>query len=158
MTTPHLPSPDGFAELVGMLVGKRVRATRAPWTGQVFSVATYVDAAGKVAYVALADVALIASMGAALAMIPAEGVRDAIKSGKPSSIFVENAYEVLNVAASLFNDEDASVHVKVTKLELAPLPDALVKRIGQSGARADFVVEIPGYPNARVSFVAVKGE
>ena len=142
-----------------MLVGKRVRAKKvAALVGPAIkATATYVDATGAVAFVALTDLPLVASMGAALAMIPPAMAQESIKSGKAGPMLVENAYEILNVAASLFNDEDGSTHVKVTKLDFAPLAADIATRVRTSKHRIDLDVEVPGYPNGKVSFVAVGG-
>ena len=159
MTTSGLPTPESFADLAGMLVGKRVRAKKVPALAPtaIKANATYVDGSGAVAFVALADLALVASLGAALAMIPPTMVQEAIRSGKPGDMLVENAYEILNVAASLFNDADGSCHVKVTKLEFSALPADLATKVRTSKVRLDLDVEIPGYPNGKVAFVAVGG-
>ena len=95
MHAARLPTPEAFADLAGMLVGKRVRAKKvaAPAPTALAASATYVDGSGNVAFVALGDLALVASMGAALAMVPPAVVQEAIKSGKPSEMLVDNAYE-----------------------------------------------------------------
>jgi len=158
MVAPVMPSLEAFGNLAGMLVGKKVKTTKAaPLVGpSIRGVATYVDATGAVIFVALTDVAFIASMGAALAMIPLPSVTEAIRSGKPSDVLVENAYEVLNVAASLLNDvEGATVHVKVTKLDIGAPTAELAKRLIKPAARIDLAFAIPGYPDARLSLVAL---
>src|SRR6476661_7581389 len=106
-----------------MLVGKKVKAVASPplAVAAVRGVATYVDAGGKIAFVALSDMAFLAGVGAALAMIPPAVVAEAVKSGKPSSVLVENAFEVMNILSSLYNDaEGKGAHVKIKQLVVAP--------------------------------------
>jgi len=153
-----LPTPEAFGNLAGMLVGKRLKTTRGTPLAvpNIRGVATYVDAAGVLSFIAVTDVAFIAAVGAALAMIPLPVVTEAIRTGKPSEALVENAYEVLNVAASLFNEiEGATVHVKVGRLSVGPIDAELAKRLVKPSARADMDIGIPGYPDGKISFVAV---
>ena len=141
-----------------MLVGKKIKATKSTplLPANIRGVATYVDAAGVLTFVAVSDVAFVASTGAALAMFPLGPVTEAIKSGKPDAVLVENAYEVLNVASSLFNEvEGTTVHVKVQKLVIGPLAPELLKRIAKPTSRLDMDIAIPGYPNGKLSFIAV---
>lgn len=157
MAAIQLPTPEAFADLAGMLVGKRVRAKKIPAlaAAAVKASATYVDASGSIAVVAISDLPFVASIGAALAMIPVPTVQEAIRTSKPNEMLVDNAYEVLNVGASLFNDAEGNVHVKVTKLVMAAPAADVAKRMAASKTRVDWELEIPGYPNGKISFVAV---
>jgi hypothetical protein len=154
-----LPTPASIADLVTMLVGKPTRAGRGTplAVSAARGVATYVDKDAKITFVTLTDMAFIASVGAALAMIPPGIVGEAVKSGKPSHVLVENAVEVLNILASLFNDlEGKGVHVKLQRLVLVPpLPPELARLIAKPGHRLDLEVTLPGYPNGRLSLLAV---
>jgi hypothetical protein len=155
---PPLPTVEAFGALVSMLIGKNVSVKRGTplTTPNVRGAATYVDAAGTLIFVVLIDVAFLASAGAALALIPLPLVTEAVRTGKPSEGLVENAYEVLNVAASLFNDvEGTPVHVKVERLMTGPLDAELAKRIVKPGARFDRDIAIPGYLEGKVSFIAL---
>lgn len=143
-----------------MLVGKRVKVARGTplLPANIRGVATYADAAGSLAFVALTDAAFVAGVGAALAMIPPPVVVDAIRTGKPPGGLVQNAYEVLNVAASLFNDvEGKTQHVKVEKLVIGPLNPELAKRLLKPAGRLDLDIGIPGYPDCKLSLLAVNG-
>lgn len=159
VAVPLLPTPDAFANLAGSLVGKKIKATKstAPLlAANIRGVASYVDAGGDTKFVAVVDVALIGVIGAALAMIPLPVVTEAIRTGKPSEALVENAYEVLNVAATLFNEiEGTTLHVKVAKLVVGPLDPELAKRLLKPAARLDMLISVPGYPDARLAFVAL---
>lgn len=155
---PLLPPPAAVGDLIGMLVGKRARVKVAPpmAPAAVRGVATYVEAEGNLAFVALIDLPFLASVGGALAMVPASAVNDAIRKGVATEALVENAYEAMNVAASLFSDiEGTTVHVKLDKLAVGPLDAALAARLVRPAARMDVEVGIPGYPDGKVSFVAL---
>jgi len=154
----QLPKADAVASLLTDLVGKRVRckgaARLAP--GAVRSLATYVDATGSARYFALADVPFLAGIGAALAMIPPGIVADAVRCGKPSAALMENAYEVMNIAASLFNQGDETRHVKIEALDLvSAIPADPHAKIARAVARIDVEVELTGYPVGKLTLVAV---
>jgi hypothetical protein len=157
MTRP-LPTGDAFTNLAGMLVGKKLKATRgAPLPlASVAGVATYIDANAALHFVVVTDVAFIAGIGAALAMIPLPVVTEAIRTGKLSEALVENAYEVLNVASSLLNEmEGATTHVKVERLRIGPVDPALAKQLAKPAARLDLIIGIPGYPDGKFGLLTV---
>jgi hypothetical protein len=158
MTNPIFTA-EAFGELAGTLIGKPIRSTKVTAVlpaANVRGVATYIDAEGVVTFVAVTDAAFIASVGAALAMIPLPVVEEAIRTGKPAEGLVENAYEVLNIAASLFNEvEGATTHVKVQKLIIGPMTPEVVKRMARPAARLDLAIGVPGYPDGKLAFVAL---
>lgn len=154
-----LPSIAGVGDLVTMLVGRRVKVSEAAPlpVGAARGVATYIDAGGEIHFVALLDMAFLAGVGAALAMIPRPTVDDAIKSGKPSSVLVDNALEVMNVIASLCNDlEGKGTHMTIQRLVVAPpVASELAPRLLKPASRTDYDVELPGYANGKLSFLAL---
>jgi hypothetical protein len=142
-----------------MLVGKKVRAVA---TGPLpvpsaRGLATYVDADQKLRFVALTDMAFLAGVGAALAMIPAGVVTEAIKTGKPSSVLTENAFEVMNIVASLYNDADGKgAHIKIKALTVVPpLPAELAAQIAKPAGRLDLEIQLPGYANGKLTLLAL---
>ena len=159
MAANPLPGAPGVGDLVTMLIGKRIKVvkTTALVTAGVRGVATYVDAEGKIIFVALSDMAFLAGVGAALAMIPAPMVNEAIKTGKPSEVLMDNAFEVMNIASSLYNDtEGKGTHVKIKELVIAPpISKELAPRLVKPAGRADFDIELPGYANGKLSFFAL---
>ncbi len=158
MAPPLLPTAEAFGTLTSMLVGKKVKVAKgAPLpSANVRCVATYVDGTGVLAFVVVTDLAFLAGIGAALAMIPPPAVAEAIKAGKPSEALVENAYEALNVAASLFNEiEGSTTHVKLEKVAVGVANPDIAKRLLKPLARTDLDIGIPAYPDSKVSFMAV---
>jgi hypothetical protein len=154
-----LPNPNDFVKLVGMLVGQQPRVGKGtPLTAiKGNSIATYVNASKSIVYAAIVDTPFVVSAGAALAMIPPGVANDCIKSGKPTDGMAENAYEVLNVSASLFNDiPGTSLHVKLDKLQPAvSAPAELTSKLARPLARVDMLVTIPGYPDSKVSLLSL---
>ncbi len=158
MATPQLPSPEAFGTQAGILVGKRLKVTRGAALGaaDVRCMASYVDAGGAVVFVIVTDVAFVASMGAALAMMPAGAVAEVLRTGKPSPALVENAYEVLNVAAALFNEvAGTSLHVKLDQVRIGPLDASRTTLIAHPASRLDLTVTLPGYTDGRLALLGL---
>ena len=148
-----------FATLLGTLLGSRPKVAKGtPLVAtKAHTVATYVDDENKHVYAAVADVAFIAGAGAALALIPARMVQECIKAGVATEAMIENTFEVLNIGASLFNEvENTQLHVKIDRMDNhSALTKELVSAIARPTARLDIVVGIPGYPDAKLSLLAL---
>lgn len=156
---PPLPSPDATMRMLADLVGRRVVVTKAPKLpkNDQAAAAAYVDGAGEIRFVAVANVAFLASAGASLALIPVGQVADAIKSGKVPPTILENSFEILNIASVLMNELDGAVHVKIASLDLASsLPDRVRSAIACAAVSVDLEIEISGYPKGRLSLLAAK--
>ena len=155
-----LPTPETYARLLTELLGKKVAVKKAAapiGPAEVRGVAPYVDTGKLVHYAVAADAQFLAGVGAALAMIPANVAADALRGPKLPENLVENAYEVLNIGASVFNDiEGTAVHVKISKLMTTPIPDEVVAKLGKAPARIDLVTALPGYPDGKVSLFALR--
>jgi hypothetical protein len=159
VATNPLPSATSIADLVTMLVGKKVRAVpTAPLpVPSARGLATYIDGDQKLRFVALTDMAFLAGVGAALAMIPAGVVTEAIKTGKPSSVLTENAFEVMNIVSSLYNDADGKgAHIKIKGLViLPPVPPEVAQLIAKPAGRIDLEIQLPGYANGKLTLLAL---
>ena len=159
MAANPLPTAASIADLVTMLVGKKVRAV--PTTpfpvASARGIATYVDQSQKLAFVALTDMAFLAGVGAALAMIPAGVVTEAIKSGKPAPVLTENAFEVMNILSSLYNDaEGKGTHIKIKGLVVVPpVPPDVALHLAKPVGRIDLEIQLPGYANGKLTLLAL---
>lgn len=115
-----LPAPAAIAQLIGLLVDRRVTAARSRATFELATmhyVAVYIDDQGRDAVLCLADRALIAACGAALALIPPAVAAADVRTGNPSELLLANAYEVLNVLATAFNEvAPSATHVRLRTL------------------------------------------
>jgi hypothetical protein len=104
--------------------------------------------------VVVLDLPGAARLGGALGMLPKGGVDDAIAEKSLPGLIRDNAYEVLNVFAAVFNIEDAP-HVRLYELYG---PDGNVPRdvlaLSQvMGSRLDLRLAIAGYGEARLSII-----
>jgi hypothetical protein len=119
-------------------------------------IGTYVDKLGTLRAVVVADLALAARAGAAIALMPAGGAEVAIEESALSEALFENAYEILNVMASLFNVGDAP-HVKLDGC-WAPggaVPADVAQWVLSYVRRLDLDVDVRGYGPGRLSILAL---
>lgn len=113
-------------------------------------VASYVDDTQRPRAVLLLDVGLGCAFGAALALVPPVRCQEALASGQVPSDLADNTREVLNIAASLFNEGAAHLKLAGTWVAPEPVPDEVVALLGAGGRRADLHVEVPGYSDGQL--------
>ena len=160
-TLSGLPSAAQVRTLVDGLVDRGVTAAEEPRPvllgRDVRVVASYVDDESAVRAVVLLDLALGAALGAALALVPAQRVQDAVSAGAVPDDLADNTREVLNVSASLFSCDD--VHLKLRGVAVAPQPvdDATVAFLRTPGRRADVRLDVPGYGAGLLAVVLEAG-
>lgn len=156
----YLPNPKEIRDLLVGLLGREVTlqpsGPYAPKPGEAASVALYVDDALRITAVVVCDLGFSAHAGAALGLVPATGAQAAIdENGLPENLS-DNLYEVLNIAASLFNTPGHE-HLRLYELHPAgpALPPAVRVQALTLGRREDLTVEIAGYGAGRLSVVLV---
>lgn len=159
---PPLPASEEIAYLLGTLLDRRVKVTVVAKNAGVAlakgaHVALYVDETGTARFVGVADLTFGASVGAALALIPPALVGEAVKAGELSGALFENAYEVLNIAASTFNEaKGAKTHVKLRELRpFQQVDPAIIKAIKDGPKRLDVEIEIPTYGKGKLTLVVL---
>jgi hypothetical protein len=154
----HLPGPKQVRDLLSGLLGREVglstSAPQAPGPGTPVSIATYVDDSLTIRATVACDLAFSARAGAAVALMAPASAEEALASGALDDALTENLYEVLNVAASIFNVPD-SPHVRLHALHPAgpPAPPEARARVLALGRREDLAVQISGYGEGRLSMV-----
>lgn len=158
--TSYLPSTKEIRDLLTELLDREVTvapsAPLAPTPNNPCTVAVYVDDTLQVTSVIAFDLALSAHAGAAIGLVPAAGSAAAIEERVLSQTLQENVYEVLNIAASLFN-HDGATHVRLYDAHHvgAPVPGDVLARALTLGRREDLAVEVAGYGAGRLSVVLV---
>jgi hypothetical protein len=93
--------------------------------------------------------------GTSIGLLPAGGIKDAIAEKDLPASAVDNLYEVLNVASSMFN-ADGAPHLKLYQLYEPgdPLPPDVAAMIPALGRRLDLLVTVPGYGAGRIGLIA----
>ena len=155
MLTTNLPPAELVGKLLVGLIGRPVAVDRLPAAaldlGLPTAVAAYVQDNGMMAAVIVSDLALAASGGAALALIPPGAAEDAVESGGLPDSLAENYREIVNVAARLFNRPNTP-HVRLREMHATPemLPVEVSNMIAGATERLFVEVAIEGYPLGRM--------
>jgi hypothetical protein len=87
-------------------------------------------------------------------MIPADVVRDNIRTGTVPDHIFENFSEVLNIASAWFRLPRAPRVSLTTSMmtDQGTLPDATLHALGLPGLKTEVVIDIPGYGTGRMIF------
>jgi hypothetical protein len=158
ITETHLPSTKEVRDLFAGLLGREVTLATvgplAPSTASPRTVGVYVDDHFGVRAIIACDLAFSAYAGAAIALVPAPTAEVAIEANALDQTLGENLYEVLNVAASLFNAPGAT-HVRLLELHAAgaAIPPQVQGLMLTLGRREDLELTIAGYGAGRLSVV-----
>jgi hypothetical protein len=157
----HLPVPKEIRDLLTELLDREVTlspsAPLAPTPKNPCTVGVYVDDRLQVTALVAFDLPLSAHAGAAIGLVPVAGAEAAIEEGVLNDTLRENVYEVLNIAASLFNVEGAD-HLRLYDVHHigVPLPGDVLGKALTLGRREDLAVEVAGYGPGRLSVVLVR--
>ncbi len=154
--TTELPAAKEVRDLLEGLLGKDTtfsdgdRLTDASTT----LVGAYVDDQLGLRAVVAMDVALAASVGAAIGLMPLGGVEDAVESGELFPAQRDNAAEVLNVMAALFNIGTAP-HLRLYGFygPQDATPEDIASKLPVLGGRVDWTVGLKGYPGGGLSIL-----
>lgn len=152
-----LPNAKDVRDLLEGLLGRDVDVTTGgamvdPGSAGGALVGVYVDAHLTIRAIVVADLALAARAGAAIALVPAGGAEVAIEEERLSVALAENAREILNVTASLFNG-DGAPHVRLDGC-WAPgdgIPPDVARWVLSHVPRLDLTVDVRGYGAGRLS-------
>lgn len=103
------------------------------------------------------DLPLAAYAGAALGLVPLPQAEEAIALGVLPEDLAANFYEVVNIMASVFNENPAAPHLKLYKVHAVgeKLPSDVASSLGYVVRRLDLKVEVEGYGSGRLSCVSI---
>jgi hypothetical protein len=103
------------------------------------------------------DLELAAYAGAALGLVPLPRAEEAISSGTLPEDLTENFAEVVNIMASVFNDNPETPHLKLYKVHGVgeKLPTDVAASLGYVVRRLDLRVDVQGYGAGRLSSVSI---
>ena len=153
--TAVLPNPKDVRDLFEGLFGKDVQVAPGDPVSlnEKVAVAVYVDPTLATTALVLVDLRLGAWLAGALAMLPKGGLEDAVDEGELYPMHLEALYEVVNIAASMFNGEGVN-HSKLYKL-YAPGEAVPGDIAGLAAAfnRIDLKVDVTGYGSGKLSIV-----
>jgi hypothetical protein len=153
--TTALPPAKEVRDLLEGLLGRDCDFTDGKRvTGAGGLVGVYVDDQLGLRAVVAFDLALAAYAGAAIGLMPPGGAQDAVEDGELFALLRDNAAEVLNVMAALFNVGTAP-HLRLYG-HYAPgeaLPADVAAHLAALGGRADWTVAVKGYGKGELSIL-----
>lgn len=149
----EMRKPDGVADMIGMLVGKKIRVKK----GEPFRlgrdpayIGVYRRDDATVGGVMICDVAFGAYTGCALSLIPPRDANAAVKAGVLPDHIIENFREIVNVSSRLYSTARCP-RVIFSDLMAYPvrLPKDILHAMVKPRERLDYAVNIPGYGDAK---------
>lgn len=156
-----LPGAMDVRDVLGGLIARDVQVTTGgsmvdPAAEFGALVGVYVDRHGVLGALVLMDLELAARSGAAIALLPTPTSERAIGAGLLPDTLIENASEILNVLASLFNNEEAP-HLKLGDVYAPgdPVPNDVARWLTAFVRRSDLDVDIKGYGSGRFSLIVL---
>jgi hypothetical protein len=152
-----LPKPNEVSSLIAGLTGRsaQFKPAKPHVFGKEFPevVAIYRTDTGVLGATLACDIEFAASAGAALTMIPADVVKECADEGEMTERLQENAHEVLNVAASLFNQPGFD-HLVLSEVVLnGQVPEPVSALMSKPTSRTDIEGAIDGYPGGKCSIL-----
>lgn len=153
------PSAESVAELLEGVVGCPVTVERAEVSSEAhpqapLAIAVYARDDGWLGGVCLAELALLANAGAALAMIPPRVAHEGLGRGLVSDDIQNNFREILHVMAGLFAGVAGSpVQLLGMRIVPAPLPDVMQRLIDEPGTHLELDVSIEGYGKGKLALL-----
>ncbi len=153
----NVPNGRLATEVFTGLLAREVECKPAPAPFMVKSkekllLAEYITDDNQRACIGYCDYNFAAYAGAALSLVPKPVAEEDLKKGELSESLIENTYELLNVAASIFNKPGVP-HVRLKAVTACPpLPDWARAMSRKPSSRLDLRVGIEGYGIGRVSF------
>ena len=158
-TTFPMPIQEVVRDLLMDLVGRGVSIDKTSAleieVDTVGAVADYVADDESVGVVMITDLALAASLGASLTMMPATVVKESLRKNRfEEEMLLENFEEVANIMTRLFNTHDTP-HLKWNTVHALPgeIPEAVSALMEKPTARRDFAVLIEGYGDGRLTLM-----
>jgi len=155
-----LPGPIALGKMVASLLGRRVMFRQAPsglmveYRNHDLYTGLYITGLRAISTIVCCDKAFAANSAAALAMISAERAAEWLEAGSLPQDATENFHEILNVMAVALNETNGKnpVSLKEVLPPGTPIPSSVlvVNRVTQ---RADYIVEIQGYPDGQVAIL-----
>ena len=158
MAATTLPTAKDVRDLLEALLGRDVDLSdgRRLADATAAMVGVYVDDRLGMRALVMMNLHLAATVGSAIGLMPVGGVEAAIEDGELLGVQQDNAAEVLNVVASLFNVGDAPhLRLYATSGPGEAAPDDVVAAVTELGGRADWCVGVKGYPGGLLSVLLV---
>jgi hypothetical protein len=151
-----LCSEDELAELLASLTGKEVKVGKGPvltpGPAQPVVCAVFTDDDGAVGAVLMADVAAAAGIAAALTLMSAGSVTEAMRFGRMDEALLENWGEVANICTQVVRLPGfPRFQLKGSVQSSSGLGAGVDELLEKARYRAGWSVQVPQYANGRMS-------
>jgi hypothetical protein len=152
------PTPKAVRQVLADLLGRDVQlqaeSHHVVREDEVAAVAVYVSETGSLAALCACDVALGASLGCSLALLPPGRVNDSVRYMSIDTDVSENLYEVFNVMSTLFNAEGRP-HIILDGMIIPPdkLPSAVARMLGSPVGHLPVTIGVQGYGEGAMTVV-----
>lgn len=154
-----MPTAASLGEMMRTLLGARIGVKPGtqirPRPRGKIAVGTFVTQEDETAVLWVCDIEFAARAAGCLTGMPHDTINAEIRMGDLSTQTAENAYEIINIGTSLFNNIGAP-HMRLTEFRCMPISDfGLSERtiIRMPKRRADYEVDIADYGAGQVSFL-----
>ena len=158
-----LSSDEELAELIGSLTGKEVQVARGsvlePGPALPVVCATYADEDGVLGAVLMADIAAAAGMSAALTLMPAGSVTEAMRFGQLDEALLENWGEIANIATQIVRVPGfPSFKLSGSVQSMTGLTPPVESLISTAKYQVGWTCQVPQYANGRLSMFLHRDE
>ncbi|WP_437185415.1 hypothetical protein SH668x_002520 [Planctomicrobium sp. SH668] len=140
-------------EIFSLLFGGETTVTESKVSipqSDIATVAYYVNQSQQVRHLLIADLAFANAAGAALSLIPAGVVTQAIKRREVDQSITDNLREVMNICGNLFSDASQAA-VRFDRLEVMPKSGEQF----ESAPRLAYDVQIARYPGGKIELLTL---
>lgn len=161
MSATPLPSALEVREVLEGLLGREVDVLTGgpmvdPGAPGGALVAEYITDQMQLAALIVMDMPLAARSGAAIALMPSSASESDVDAQEISDVLLENAGEILNVLASVFNPEGAP-HLRLNAVHApgASIPVDVAPWVLAYVARLDLECDVSGYGTGGLSVLVI---
>jgi len=152
----RLPVPEDLSSFLTELLGQPIAVSKSKEIALVgsqhnFVTGRYLDNKNRLMCACVADVALAATAGAALALIPRATADEAIVAGQLDDNLRDNYHEVVNILSKFLNGPTVP-HVRLAEL-VEGVPDDLAGLLTGTARRRDYDVTVVGYPGGHLTLL-----
>ncbi len=154
-TTYPMPIQEAIRDVISDLLGKGVAVDKTSpleLEENDFAVVSHlISDDGRLAAVLVADLALVANLGAALTLVPVIVAQESVKKNRlEEEMLLENYGEIVNVMSRLFNTA-STPHVRyVSTIMIAEISPEIAALRESYAARRTFAIKVEGYGEGRL--------
>lgn len=158
MNKYHVPSVANISELLTSLLGAEIQAKECEqwqFANSSYNLAIYKTDTDDIAVFCITDFAACAIIAGLISQLKSEAINEVIKSNKLTQELIDNAKEVMNITASLFNSNN-SPHIVFREFQtsVSQVNDGIKKIIEHPDVRLDALLTVAGYSDCHLTIIS----